>query len=112
MLTTGLLISGKMSVGVRNATTGVRMRISSAITTNVYGLRNARATIHIDDSSEFLTKPKPTTGYRPKRQRNHWMRDGAYRIYFCYCNNDHVETCDLGEGSGPRTRPPPQRESP
>src|SRR3981081_1603241 len=45
-----MLMSVKMSVGVRSPTTGVRIRISSAITTNVYGLRNAKATIHIDYS--------------------------------------------------------------
>ena len=54
MLTTGMLISGKMSVGVRSTTTGVRIRIRSAITMNVYGLRNASATIHIDYSLAFL----------------------------------------------------------
>ena len=36
-------------MGVRRTTTGVRSKINSAITMNVYGLRNARATIHIDD---------------------------------------------------------------
>ncbi len=53
MLTTGMLISGKMSVGVRRTTTGVRSTINSAMTTNVYGLRNANATIHIDNSLQF-----------------------------------------------------------
>src|ERR1700704_642850 len=48
MLMTGILISGKISVGVRRTTTGVRIRISSAITIKVYGLRNAKATIHIE----------------------------------------------------------------
>ena len=41
-------MSGKISVGVRRTTTGVRIRISSAITTKVYGLRRANATIHIE----------------------------------------------------------------
>src|SRR6266853_4579556 len=48
MLMTGILMSGKISVGVRRTTTGVRIRISSAITTKVYGLRSANAAIHIE----------------------------------------------------------------
>src|SRR5437667_4186118 len=44
---TGILMFGKTSVGVRSITIGLRIRISSAITTNVYGLRRASATIHI-----------------------------------------------------------------
>src|SRR5207248_10559171 len=47
MLTTGMLISGKMSVGVRRSTTGVSKIIARPRTTNVYGLRNANRTIHI-----------------------------------------------------------------
>ncbi len=34
-LTTGMLMSGKMSTGVRRMVRGVRMMMSSAITTNV-----------------------------------------------------------------------------
>jgi hypothetical protein len=47
MLTTGMFIFGKISVGVRKieSTPITRMRI--AITTNVYGRRNASLTIHI-----------------------------------------------------------------
>ena len=44
---TGMLISGKMSVGVRINATGVSKMMTSAITTNVYGLRSANRTIHI-----------------------------------------------------------------
>ncbi len=44
---TGILISGKMSVGVRISTTGVSKITASAITMNVYGLDSARRTIHI-----------------------------------------------------------------
>src|SRR5260370_2558632 len=36
-LTTGMLISGKMSTGVRRIVLGGRMMTTSAITTNVYG---------------------------------------------------------------------------
>ena len=35
MLTTGMLMSGKMSVGVRKMTTGLTSKIISATTTNV-----------------------------------------------------------------------------
>ena len=35
MLTTGMLMAGKMSVGVRSSTKGVRNNSSSAATTNV-----------------------------------------------------------------------------
>src|ERR1035441_2627453 len=44
---TGILISGKISVGVRRITTGARIRISSATTINVYGRLRASRTIHI-----------------------------------------------------------------
>src|SRR5260370_7982783 len=56
---TGILMSGKISVAVRRRTTGVRIRIRSAITMKVYGLRNANATIHIDDYPDCLrSSPK------------------------------------------------------
>src|SRR5258708_33496662 len=44
---TGILISGKMAVGVRSKTKGVRRMITSAITIKVYGLCSAKRTIHI-----------------------------------------------------------------
>src|SRR5262249_816199 len=44
---TGMLIAGKMSVGVRVITTGLAIRISSARTTKVYGRSRATRTIHI-----------------------------------------------------------------
>src|SRR3984957_6841054 len=47
MLITGMSISGKISVGGRRMTMGLRIRINSAITTKVYGLRKGRATIHM-----------------------------------------------------------------
>src|SRR5215831_3538070 len=46
-LTTGILIAGKMSVGVLVTTKGVIKSTSKAATTNVYGRRRARRTIHI-----------------------------------------------------------------
>src|SRR5207247_1530010 len=44
---TGMLISGKMSTGVRAMVSTPPMAISIAITMNVYGRRRARRTIHI-----------------------------------------------------------------
>src|SRR5579872_1535625 len=51
MLTTGILMLGNMSVGVRKIAIKPIARIRTAITTNVYGLRNANFTIHINPSS-------------------------------------------------------------
>src|SRR3984893_13508223 len=45
--TTGMLMLGKMSVGVRAIVNGPTIRISRARTTNVYGRRRATRTIHI-----------------------------------------------------------------
>src|SRR5450755_3889871 len=46
-LITGISMLGKISVGVRNSTTGVSNMITRAITINVYGLESAKRTIHI-----------------------------------------------------------------
>ena len=46
-LTTGMLISGKMSIGMETTETAPRTAISSARTTKVYGRRSASRTIHI-----------------------------------------------------------------
>src|SRR5579864_3033479 len=48
MLTTGMLILGKMSVGVRKISRTPIARMRMAMTTNVYGRRNASRTIHIE----------------------------------------------------------------
>jgi hypothetical protein len=42
-----MLIAGKMSVGVLTRTNGVIKTSSNAATTNVYGRRRARRTIHM-----------------------------------------------------------------
>src|SRR5271167_1296755 len=47
METTGMLIFGKISVGVLSTARGPRIINRSARTTQVYGRRNARRTIHI-----------------------------------------------------------------
>src|SRR5579871_509084 len=48
--TTGMLMLGKMSVGVRRMMTGLKRRIRSARTMNVYGRFRAVFTIHIESS--------------------------------------------------------------
>src|ERR1700758_4876487 len=63
MLITGMLMSGKMSVGVRNSTSGVSSTITSANTINVYGLFRAKRTTHIL-VFEFL-QPGRNVGPRP-----------------------------------------------
>src|SRR5262245_57035203 len=49
MLTTGMLMFGKISVGVRSAASAPMIRIKIANTTNVYGRLSASRTIHIND---------------------------------------------------------------
>src|SRR6058998_1629872 len=46
-LTTGMLISGKMSIGMETTETTPRTAINSARTTKVFGRRSASRTIHI-----------------------------------------------------------------
>ena len=46
-VTTGMLIAGKMSMGMEVIDTTPRTAINSASTTKVYGRRRARRTIHI-----------------------------------------------------------------
>src|SRR2546430_6529721 len=46
-LTTGMLIAGKMSIGMETTETIPSTAINSARTTNVYGRRSASRTIHI-----------------------------------------------------------------
>src|ERR1700730_677880 len=47
MLTTGMLMFGKISVGVRTIASAPMIRMSMANTTKVYGRCNASLTIHI-----------------------------------------------------------------
>src|ERR1700676_654123 len=47
MLTTGMLMFGKMSVGVRKIASVPRIKIRIASTTNVYGRLSATLTIHM-----------------------------------------------------------------
>src|ERR1700733_10789650 len=53
MLTTGISMLGKISVGVRKIAIPPITKISMAMTTKVYGRRNANLTIHILESSGF-----------------------------------------------------------
>src|ERR1700730_10202266 len=48
---TGMLMVGKMSVGVRAMTTGLTMRIRRARTMKVYGRSSAILTIHMAEAS-------------------------------------------------------------
>ena len=48
-VTTGMLMFGKMSVGVRRIVSGPTNRIRIARTTNVYGRFSAMRTIHTGD---------------------------------------------------------------
>jgi hypothetical protein len=47
MLTTGMSMLGKISVGVRSIASGPTIKINTARTTNVYGRRSASLTIHM-----------------------------------------------------------------
>src|ERR1700730_3914222 len=47
MLTTGMLMFGKMSVGVRNIASVPRIKVRIASTTKVYGRLSATLTIHM-----------------------------------------------------------------
>src|ERR1022692_2588746 len=57
--TTGILMLGKMSVGVRRMTTGAAMRINSARTINVYGRLRASLTIHIESFCAPVCRDRP-----------------------------------------------------
>jgi hypothetical protein len=57
MLTTGTLIAGKMSTGVRIIMTGAIRNSSSARTTKVYGRESATRTIHIEDLKADVMHP-------------------------------------------------------
>src|SRR5262252_6104951 len=61
---TGMLMEGKMSVGVRAMTTGLTMRIRSARTMNVYGRSRAIRTIHIGQYSTRVGVGAPPWGGR------------------------------------------------
>src|SRR5438445_13266036 len=76
-LTTGMLMLGKISVGVRDSRNGVASTSSNAATTNVYGRRSARRTIHINPLSNEcvrcnlrLTLPPPADLPNPSFRAN------------------------------------------
>src|SRR5258708_7677223 len=76
MLTTGTLIDGNMSTGVRMIMIGAARNSSSASTTNVYGRESAMRTIHIvglegdiaDESAQTIV------GTRYQVQQRHIIR--------------------------------------
>src|SRR3569833_1902682 len=55
--TTGMLIDGKMSIGIRNTATIPKMRIRIDVHTNVYGRLSARWTSHTCASSPHRRVP-------------------------------------------------------
>src|SRR6266849_8886090 len=60
MLTTGMLMFGKMSVGVRKIESVPRIKIRIASTTNVYGRFSATLTIHIIHALIFPVRLRRT----------------------------------------------------
>ena len=70
--TTGMLMSGKMSVGVRRITTGAAMRINSARTINVYGLLRETLAIHMVSSTRSLA-PLLRLNLLSSAMRNNWL---------------------------------------
>ena len=63
---TGMLIAGKMSVGVRAMTTGLAIRIRSARTMKVYGRSSATRTIHMGEgASQHVACEASRQGARP-----------------------------------------------
>src|SRR5689334_24279742 len=57
--TTGTLISGKTSVGMREIVTAPSTNIRRAETTKVYGRRSASRTIHIAEREVLLYRASP-----------------------------------------------------
>src|SRR6267142_3699537 len=62
---TGMSTLGKISVGVRRMTTGLRMRIKSARTMNVYGRLRATLTIHIVWPAHLSPDVRPRVSHFP-----------------------------------------------
>src|SRR5438132_2339028 len=86
-LTTGMLISGKMSIGIETTETRPRTAINSARTTNVYGRRSASRTIHIFVCLwETRMTPQEHDGQTFQQesarpfQEGPWPRSGGLRI--------------------------------
>src|ERR1700689_708453 len=73
-LTTGISMLGKMSVGVRKIATGPNISSRIDITTNVYGLRNANRTIHIQGTLETSEKTRNSHRARLERKRPRYYR--------------------------------------
>src|SRR5258707_2101235 len=75
MLTTGTLMAGKMSTGVRVIMTGAARNNSSARTTKVYGRESAMRTIHIEGLEDVVqdgaARTRPTMASRSKKREFH-----------------------------------------
>src|SRR2546428_7842378 len=89
---TGMLIFGKISVGVRRIMTGLANRISSAKTINVYGRFRATLTIHIMPylTHESLRRGLPDSGQaRAVAAFARLRRDAeAFRRRWCFTRGD------------------------
>src|SRR5580698_724888 len=88
MLTTGILMDGKISVGVRRSTNGVRSRISSEATTKVKGRRRASKTIHIISDLGFVVE----------RCANH-SRGIAFGGYLAFSTARRIRLCFFARDS-------------
>src|SRR5271165_3846458 len=93
---TGILISGKISVGVRRSTTGVSSTITRAMTMNVYGLASANRTIHIERADDLWARGAGRTA-----QNSAWI---GYQVYVVVLDSErgafgYVGQVSDGEGS-------------
>src|SRR3982074_1191185 len=73
-LITGMLMLGKVSVGVRSADTTPKIMISIAMTTNVYGRRSASLTMPIIVASWSHRSPRGEPGRAGEHKRRHGER--------------------------------------
>src|SRR6202043_2694417 len=86
-LMTGMLIFGKMSVGVRNAAVVPKIKISSAMTTKVYGRRSASRTTPIMTSSDAkrrfhrVIRRTLESAWRRCRSSLHGLGEGALPVH-------------------------------
>src|SRR5947208_13071858 len=108
MLITGMLMLGKMSVGVRKIARTPITRMSMDITTKVYGRRNASLTIHIEVDPLLWLRYR--AGTRDRR-----IRPGCDRPAHWWLNCAHprrLSNTALGayaaSGSVARSRSPAQ----
>src|SRR5882762_7335513 len=100
MLTTGMLMFGNISVGVRTIASVPMMRMSMATTTNVYGLRRASRTIHMNHSIASA----PSEG---SRNITFAIKHPVFHRYFDERQSSYHATGEAVKDTG---RPPEQKE--